>query len=44
MNDFQKINAEYAGYFTGPYPARSCVEAARLPKDVLIEIEAVAEK
>ena len=44
MNDFQKINAEYAGYFGEPYPARSCVEAARLPKDVLIEIEAVAEK
>jgi len=42
MNDFSKINAVYAQYFEAPYPARSCVEAARLPKDVLVEIEAVA--
>lgn len=44
MNDFSKINEVYAEYFTGSYPARSCVEVARLPKDVLIEIEAIAEK
>lgn len=44
MNDFGKINEIYAKYFTGDFPARSCVEVARLPKDVLIEIEAVAEK
>ena len=44
MNDFGKINEIYAKYFTGVYPARSCVEVARLPKDVLIEIEAIAEK
>ena len=44
MNDFAKINEIYANYFTGTYPARSCVEVARLPKDVLIEIEAIAEK
>ncbi|MCI7813176.1 MAG: RidA family protein [Lachnospiraceae bacterium] len=44
MNDFAKINEIYAKYFTGTYPARSCVEVARLPKDVLIEIEAIAEK
>lgn len=44
MNDFAKINEIYARYFTGVYPARSCVEVARLPKDVLIEIEAVAIK
>lgn len=44
MNDFGKINEIYAKYFTGTYPARSCVEVARLPKDVLIEIEAVAVK
>ena len=44
MNDFGKINEIYAKYFTGTYPARSCVEVARLPKDVLIEIEAIAEK
>lgn len=44
MNDFARINEIYAKYFTGTYPARSCVEVARLPKDVLIEIEAVAVK
>lgn len=44
MNDFAKVNEIYAKYFTGVYPARSCVEVARLPKDVLIEIEAVAVK
>lgn len=44
MNDFGKINEIYAQYFTGDFPARSCVEVARLPKDVLIEIEAIAEK
>ena len=44
MDDFAKINEIYAKYFTGDFPARSCVEVARLPKDVLIEIEAIAEK
>lgn len=44
MDDFGKINAIYADFFKEPYPARSCVEVARLPKDVLIEIEAVACK
>lgn len=44
MNDFGKVNEIYAQYFTGDYPARSCVEVARLPKDVLIEIEAIALK
>lgn len=43
MTDFAKVNEIYAKYFTDNYPARSCVEVARLPKDVLIEIEAVAE-
>lgn len=42
MNDFGKINEIYAKFFKEPYPSRSCVEVARLPKDVLIEIEAVA--
>jgi 2-iminobutanoate/2-iminopropanoate deaminase len=42
MNDFAKINEIYSSFFSGPYPARSCVEVARLPKDVLIEMEAVA--
>lgn len=44
MDDFAKINEIYADFFKEPYPARSCVEVARLPKDVLIEIEAVACK
>ena len=42
MNDFAAINEVYAEYFTAPFPARSCVEVARLPKDVKIEIEAIA--
>ena len=44
MNDFSKVNEVYASFFTKDCPARSCVEVARLPKDVLIEIEAVAEQ
>ncbi|MCC8138225.1 MAG: RidA family protein [Clostridiales bacterium] len=44
MNDFGKINEIYANYFTGVFPARSCVEVARLPKDVLLEVEAIAVK
>ena len=42
VDDFAKINAIYAEVFAEPYPCRSCVEVARLPKDVLLEIEAVA--
>ncbi len=42
MNDFGKINDIYKDFFTIDFPARSCVEVARLPKDVLIEIEAIA--
>lgn len=44
MDDFTKVNEIYAKYFTTVFPARSCVEVARLPKDVLIEIEAIVEK
>ena len=44
MNDFVAINEVYATYFTGAFPARSCVEVARLPKDVMLEIEAIATK
>lgn len=44
MEDFAKINEIYAQHFKEPYPARSCVQVARLPKDVAIEIEAIAEK
>ena len=43
MNDFAAINAVYAKFFTEPFPARSCVEVARLPKDVLLECEVMAE-
>lgn len=43
MNDFAAINAVYSQYFSTPFPARSCVEIARLPKDVLLECEVVAE-
>lgn len=43
MNDFGAINEVYKKYFTVDFPARSCVEVARLPKDVLIEIECIAE-
>lgn len=42
MQDFSKINAVYEKFFKEGYPARSCVEVARLPKDALVEIEAVA--
>ncbi len=44
MNDFAKINEIYAKFFSEPFPSRSCVEVARLPKDVKIEIEAVVAK
>ena len=43
MNDFGKVNEIYAKYFTEPFPARSCVEVARLPKDCLVECEVIAE-
>lgn len=42
INDFAKTNEIYEGYFVKPYPARSCVEVAALPKDVLIEVELIA--
>ena len=44
MNDFGKINEIYAKFFKEPYPSRSCVEVARLPKDVLLEVEAIVSK
>ena len=44
MNDFAAFNEVYAEYFGKASPARSCVEVARLPKDVLCEIELVAYK
>ena len=42
MNNFSRINKIYGKYFTGQFPARSCVEVSRLPKDADIEIEAIA--
>lgn len=45
LNDFATVNATYEAFFTehnAPFPARSCVEVARLPKDVKVEIEAIA--
>ena len=44
MNDFGAINEVYAEFFPAPFPSRSCVEVARLPKDVMLEIEAIAVK
>ncbi|MCD8905985.1 RidA family protein [Staphylococcus chromogenes] len=43
MENFQKVNEVYGTYFTSHKPARSAVEVARLPKDVKIEIEVIAE-
>ncbi len=42
MNDFAIVNEIYSKYFTGETPARSCVQAAKLPKGGLVEIEAIA--
>ncbi|MEA4872523.1 MAG: RidA family protein [Synergistaceae bacterium] len=42
MNEFGRINEVYGKFFAKDAPARSCVEVARLPKDVLVEIEAIA--
>jgi len=42
MNDFAKVNEVYGRYFAAQPPARATVEAARLPRDVRVEIEAIA--
>ncbi len=42
MGDFSKVNSVYSEYFKGDFPARSAVEVARLPKDVMVEIELIA--
>lgn len=44
MDQFGVINEVYSGFFAQPYPARSCVQVAKLPKGVAVEIEAVALK
>jgi 2-iminobutanoate/2-iminopropanoate deaminase len=42
MNDFAAVNEVYATFFREPYPARATVQVARLPKDVRVEIDAIA--
>jgi 2-iminobutanoate/2-iminopropanoate deaminase len=42
MNDFAAMNDVYRSFFSEPYPARSTVQAARLPRDARIEIDAIA--
>jgi len=42
MNDFAAMNEVYAKYFSVNPPARSCVQAGKLPKDALVEIEVIA--
>ena len=42
MADFSAMNEVYAEYFSEPYPARAAFQVAKLPKDALVEIEAVA--
>jgi 2-iminobutanoate/2-iminopropanoate deaminase len=42
MNDFAAMNGAYAEFFTEPYPARSTVQAARLPRDARVEIDVIA--
>lgn len=44
MNDFAVVNQVYSTYFTGDFPARETVQVARLPKDALVEISAIAAK
>lgn len=42
MTEFKAVDEVYSSFFDGSYPARSCVEVSRLPKDVKVEIEAIA--
>jgi 2-iminobutanoate/2-iminopropanoate deaminase len=44
MNDFAAMNAVYSEYFAAPYPARSTIQVARLPKDARVEIEVIASR
>ena len=44
LNDYSAMNAVYGEFFPAPYPARAAVEVSRLPKDVKVEIEAIAVK
>lgn len=42
LSDFAVVNEIYATYFKAPYPARATVQVARLPRDVRVEIDAIA--
>jgi len=42
LNDFQVVNGIYGEYFKTEAPARACVQVVKLPKDVMVEIEAIA--
>lgn len=44
MNDFAAMNAVYAEHFSAPFPARSTIQVARLPKDARVEIEVIASR
>ena len=44
MADFSAVNAVYASYFSGDYPARSCIQVAALPLGGLVEIECIAAR
>lgn len=44
LNDFAKVNEIYAQFFTEPFPARSCVQVAAIPKGAKVEIECIAVK
>lgn len=44
LNDYAAMNAIYGEFFEAPYPARAAVQVARLPRDVKVEIEAIAVK
>ena len=44
LSNFATFNEIYASYFVAPYPARSCVEGSKLPKNVMVEVECIAKK
>ena len=44
LNDFAAVNEVYASFFAEPYPARSCVQVAAIPKGAKVEIETIAVK
>ena len=44
MDDFAQVNENYARFFSAPYPARACVQVAKLPRAGLVEIECIAVK